>query len=309
MAGSDKLDRRERRWRGLERLDREPTGPRVRCMVALVLACLTLITLDYRGGADSPVEPARRAVGEVFGPVETGTTAAIRPPVHRGAGLVPLAATPCSDDIARLAGRELPAALRGRDRRLRPQPARGVRRPHRRRRRPRLRAGAGPRRRPRPGAVLLAHRDHRRRLRRRPAPRHDRAQQRRPGRPGPAGHPHDRDRAADRRHRVGRRRPGRREHGGRLPARPGRPRRATAASTSSWSTSPRCPAKGDTVVTWGSEGGAPYVSGVPVGTRHQRLHQPARDLPARGDRPVRRLRRPSTWSAWWCRPAPPATGP
>jgi rod shape-determining protein MreC len=48
-------------------------------MVALLLACLTLITLDHRGGADSPVEPARRAVGEVLGPVETGTTAAIRP--------------------------------------------------------------------------------------------------------------------------------------------------------------------------------------------------------------------------------------
>ena len=26
------------------------------------------------------------------------------------------------------------------------------------------------------------------------------------------------------------------------------------------------PAKGDVVVTWGSEGGAPYVAGIPVGT-------------------------------------------
>jgi rod shape-determining protein MreC len=48
-------------------------------LVALLLACLTLITLDYRGGSDSPVEPARRAVGEVFGPVEVGTAAAVRP--------------------------------------------------------------------------------------------------------------------------------------------------------------------------------------------------------------------------------------
>jgi rod shape-determining protein MreC len=47
--------------------------------VALVLASLTLITLDYRGGDDSPVESARTAVGEVFGPVETGTATAIRP--------------------------------------------------------------------------------------------------------------------------------------------------------------------------------------------------------------------------------------
>jgi rod shape-determining protein MreC len=48
-------------------------------LVALVLASLTLITLDYRGGDDSPVESARTAVGEVFGPVETGTATAIRP--------------------------------------------------------------------------------------------------------------------------------------------------------------------------------------------------------------------------------------
>jgi len=78
MAGFGKLDRRERRWRGLERLDRDHRPSRA-VMVTLLLACLTLITLDHRGGADSPVEPARRAVGEVLGPVETGTTAAIRP--------------------------------------------------------------------------------------------------------------------------------------------------------------------------------------------------------------------------------------
>ena len=78
MPGFGKLDRRERRWRGLERLDRDSRPSRA-VMVALLLSCLTLITLDYRGGADSPVEPARRAVGEVLGPVETGTTAAIRP--------------------------------------------------------------------------------------------------------------------------------------------------------------------------------------------------------------------------------------
>ncbi len=47
--------------------------------MALVLASLTLITLDYHGGDDSPVESARRVVGEVFGPVETGTATAIRP--------------------------------------------------------------------------------------------------------------------------------------------------------------------------------------------------------------------------------------
>ena len=38
-----------------------------------------------------------------------------------------------------------------------------------------------------------------------------------------------------------------------------------AGSTSSWSTAPPRPARDDTVVTWGSQDGAPYVSGVPIG--------------------------------------------
>ena len=56
------------------------------CLVAasrtvLVLPCgrFTIITLDVRGGADSPLEPLRSAVGEVLGPVEQVTTAAVRP--------------------------------------------------------------------------------------------------------------------------------------------------------------------------------------------------------------------------------------
>ncbi len=69
---------REKRWRGIDRLE-ERGGPSRALMVALLLACLTLITLDYHGGSDSPMEPARRVVGEVFGPVESGTTAVIRP--------------------------------------------------------------------------------------------------------------------------------------------------------------------------------------------------------------------------------------
>jgi rod shape-determining protein MreC len=48
-------------------------------MVLLVLASLTVITLDARGGASSPVEPLRSAVGNVIGPVESGTAAAVRP--------------------------------------------------------------------------------------------------------------------------------------------------------------------------------------------------------------------------------------
>ena len=69
---------REKRWRGIDRLESQGRPSRA-LLVALLLACLTVITLDYHGGSSSPVEPARRVVGELFGPVEAGTTAAIRP--------------------------------------------------------------------------------------------------------------------------------------------------------------------------------------------------------------------------------------
>jgi rod shape-determining protein MreC len=45
----------------------------------LLLASFTLITLDVRGGSDSPIDPLRSAVGTVFGPVEEGTATAVRP--------------------------------------------------------------------------------------------------------------------------------------------------------------------------------------------------------------------------------------
>lgn len=47
--------------------------------VLLLLASLTLITLDVRGGDDSPVDPLRAAAGAVFGPVEEATTTVVRP--------------------------------------------------------------------------------------------------------------------------------------------------------------------------------------------------------------------------------------
>jgi rod shape-determining protein MreC len=73
-----RFDKRERRWRGgLDDRNRDRPSPAL--LVALVLACLSLITLDYRGGSDSPMEPVRRAAGELFGPVEVGTTAVVRP--------------------------------------------------------------------------------------------------------------------------------------------------------------------------------------------------------------------------------------
>jgi rod shape-determining protein MreC len=65
---------RERRWRG------GGDGPRPSraLLVALVLGSFSLMALDSQGGG-SPVDPARRAVGEVFGPVETATATAVRP--------------------------------------------------------------------------------------------------------------------------------------------------------------------------------------------------------------------------------------
>lgn len=61
---------------------RTPSGrrrPSRAVPVLLLLACLTLITLDARGGRASPLEPLRAAVGNVLGPVETGIASAVRP--------------------------------------------------------------------------------------------------------------------------------------------------------------------------------------------------------------------------------------
>lgn len=55
------------------------TTPPRGLVVALVLACASLMTLDAKGDDGSAVDPARQAVGEVFGPIEAGTTAVVRP--------------------------------------------------------------------------------------------------------------------------------------------------------------------------------------------------------------------------------------
>jgi rod shape-determining protein MreC len=47
--------------------------------VLLLLASFTIITLDVRGGASSPVNPLRTVVGNVVGPVEEGTATVVRP--------------------------------------------------------------------------------------------------------------------------------------------------------------------------------------------------------------------------------------
>ncbi|HEX3223113.1 MAG TPA: rod shape-determining protein MreC, partial [Nocardioides sp.] len=64
-----------------ERADRARLRSR---MIALVLACLTVMTLDHHPGAGSPLEPARSAMGSVLGPVESGTSTVVRPVTAMG---------------------------------------------------------------------------------------------------------------------------------------------------------------------------------------------------------------------------------
>lgn len=77
-GGSGHSQGREKRWRGIDKLD-ERKRPSRSVLVALLLGCATLITLDAQNGADSPLEPVRQAVGEAFGPVESATATVVRP--------------------------------------------------------------------------------------------------------------------------------------------------------------------------------------------------------------------------------------
>jgi rod shape-determining protein MreC len=47
--------------------------------VLLIAVAFALITVDIRGGQDSPVEGARRAAATVFGPIENGVSSAVNP--------------------------------------------------------------------------------------------------------------------------------------------------------------------------------------------------------------------------------------
>ena len=80
---------RERRWTGLDRLESRNRPPRS-LLVALVLASITLITLDVSGGGSSP-QPAARAAR----PSDSATRSRPRPGID-GATAVPRthAATP-----------------------------------------------------------------------------------------------------------------------------------------------------------------------------------------------------------------------
>ena len=64
-----------RRWRSGQERSRAPRAT----LLALVLASATLMVLDHQGGDSSPLDPVRAAAGDVFGPVEKVTDALVRP--------------------------------------------------------------------------------------------------------------------------------------------------------------------------------------------------------------------------------------
>ncbi len=262
-------------------------GPRRSVLVLLLLACLTVITLDARGGDASPLDPVRSAVGTVVGPVESATASAVRPFVAVGGFFRTTGSL--RHDVARLEAENsrLAGQLAGAARR--PQPGRRGRRSARDLPRHRLRPGPGPGRRDGPGAVVLPHRHHRRRHPRGRPPRHDRPQQRRSRRPGRPRRPV---------HRDGR------------SCSSTRSRSSAAGSARAWRSAscavaaalggdarldldlvdPSASAtKGDALVTWGSKGGAPYVAGVPIGRVDRRLREPAPAVDPCRHRAVRRL--------------------
>jgi rod shape-determining protein MreC len=78
-----------RRRRGRELDIRDERRHTASTFIALLLACAALITVDYRWGGqgdsrpspDSPVEPARRVTGEALGPAQSVIAAMIRPVV------------------------------------------------------------------------------------------------------------------------------------------------------------------------------------------------------------------------------------
>jgi len=48
-------------------------------LVLLIAIAFALITVDIRGGEDSPVDGARQVAATVFGPIEDGMSSAVNP--------------------------------------------------------------------------------------------------------------------------------------------------------------------------------------------------------------------------------------
>ncbi|XBB70075.1 rod shape-determining protein MreC [Nocardioides sp. WV_118_6] len=59
--------------------ERDSGRPSRSLVVALVLACAALMAVDKAGGDGSPLDPVRRVAGEVLGPAQAGVASAVRP--------------------------------------------------------------------------------------------------------------------------------------------------------------------------------------------------------------------------------------
>lgn len=59
--------------------DEERGLPSRSLLVALVLACVALMVVDASSGEDSPVAPVRRVAGEVIGPLQAGASNVLQP--------------------------------------------------------------------------------------------------------------------------------------------------------------------------------------------------------------------------------------
>ncbi|MCR1782684.1 rod shape-determining protein MreC [Nocardioides carbamazepini] len=90
--------------------ERDSGRPPRSLVLALVLACAALMVVDKAGGDSSPVDPVRRVVGEVVGPVQAGVSTVVRPLVDLPGALRSNGAL--RDDLTRLEAEN--AELRGR---------------------------------------------------------------------------------------------------------------------------------------------------------------------------------------------------
>ena len=93
-----------------ERSTRSRTVP-----VLLMLAALTVITVDASAGEESPADPLRDAAGAVFGPVQTGMAAAARPVAAVGDFFTTVSRLNDENAALREGNARLQAQLRGAD--------------------------------------------------------------------------------------------------------------------------------------------------------------------------------------------------
>ena len=106
------------RRRGRSPLDRlragaeeQSSGRSVLVVAGLVAASFGLVTLDARGGADSPLDPARDVVADVVGPAQEVVAAGVRPLASLADGFGSRSALQTEIDTLRAENAELRGAL------------------------------------------------------------------------------------------------------------------------------------------------------------------------------------------------------